>query len=66
MDIDRQIDVSLPPVAVAKEVDLEIVELSLSARDTPVERVVSRDVSNSFNQRFTLQLKNREGTEKLL
>lgn len=66
MDIDRQIDVSLPPVAVAKEVDLEIVELSLSARDTPVERVVSRDVSNSLNQRFTLQLKNRQGTEKLL
>lgn len=66
MDIDRQIDVSLPPTTVAGAVDLEIVELLLSARDISVERVVSRDVSNPFNQRLTLQLKNKEGIEKLL
>jgi hypothetical protein len=66
MDINRQIDVSLPPAAVAGEVDLEIVELLLSTRGIPVEHVVSRDASNPFNQRFTLQLGNIQGIEKLL
>jgi len=66
MDINRQIDVSLPPAAVAGEVDLEIVELLLSTRGIPVERVVSRDASNPFNQRFTLQLRNIQGIEKFL
>lgn len=66
MDINRQINVSLPPAAVAREVDLEIVELLLEDQSIPIERLVSRDGSNLFNQRFTLQLRNIKGIEKLL
>ena len=66
MDINRQINVSLPPAAVARDVDLEIVELLLEAQSILVERLVSRDVSNPSNQRFTLQLRNIQGIEKLL
>jgi hypothetical protein len=66
MDISRQIDVSLPPAAVAGEVDLEIVELLFNTRGISVERVVSSNASNPFNQQFTLQLKNIQGIEKLL
>lgn len=66
MDIDRQIDVSLPPAPAAREVDQEMVELLLSARGISVERVVSMNMSNPFNQIFTLQVENVQGTEKLL
>lgn len=66
MDIDRQIDVSLPPATAARGVDQEMVELLLSARGISVERVVSMNMSNPFNQMFTLQVENVQGTEKLL
>ncbi len=66
MDVARQINVSLPPAAAAGTVDLEAIELLFDVRCIPIECVVSTDVSNSFNQHFTLQLRSIQGTEKLV
>lgn len=57
---ERQIDVCIPSQREAPHIDLEIVELLLTAKDIMIEQILEKQISNEFCRRFTIQLATKQ------
>lgn len=62
-DIDRQIDISYPLRDLTEQIDMELIELMLSADEIRIEKKLN-ECANEFFRRITVQLERTEGTDE--
>lgn len=63
-ELDRQIDVSYPASSLARQIDMEIIEMLLSRDELLVEKKFS-ECHNDYFRRQTIQLKRVHGKKFL-
>lgn len=60
-DINKQIDISFPSSKLARQVDMEIIELHLGTKNITINKIIDECEDDYFNRK-TIQLEQIDGT----
>lgn len=64
-DINRQVDISYPSLKLARQIDMEIIEMMLSSDGIRIEKKLS-ECENEYFRRGTIQLEQINGMKFFL